>query len=43
MQTTSTSLAILALVTLAASGCTAPQADDPNTAKETTRIRSPEG
>ncbi len=36
MQTTSTSLAFLALVTLAASGCTASQDDDPNTAKKTT-------
>ena len=36
MRTTSTSLAFLALVTIAASGCTAPQDDDPNTAKETT-------
>ena len=35
MQTTSTSLAFLALFTLAASGCAEPQADESATAKET--------
>ena len=36
MQTTHTSLAFLALVTLAASGCASPQADETADAKETT-------